>query len=131
MSAVASRWDPATGKLVVANCGHVAPVILRGQSAVEHIEVPAGHGLGGRSSPKPAERVTSLSPGDRLVLVSDGVIRRGEGKAGLGVEGLVEAALRSDRQTAADTVRHVHRAVLSASDGDLADDATAVCLSVQ
>ena len=63
-------------------------------------------------------------------MVSDGVIHCGEGKAGLGVDGLVEAALRSERETAADTVREVHRAVLAAS-GDLDDDATAVCLSVE
>jgi len=131
MTALAAHWDPATGELVVANCGHVEPVILRGERVVEHVEVPAGPGLGGRSGPKPAERVTSLSAGDRLVLVSDGVIKCGEGKAVLGITGLVEAALRSGRETAADTVREVHRAVLAASDGHLADDATAVCLSVQ
>ena len=63
-------------------------------------------------------------------MVSDGVIHCGEGKAGLGGDGLVEAALRSDRETAADTVREIHRAVLAAG-GDLKDDATAVCLSVE
>jgi hypothetical protein len=53
-----------------------------------------------------------------------------EGKAGLGIEGVVEAALRSERGTAADTVRKIHTAVLDASGGDLQDDATVVCLSV-
>jgi hypothetical protein len=59
------------------------------------------------------------------------VIKSGEGKAGLGVEGLVQAALRSERETAADTVREIHKAVLDASGGELTDDATAVCLSVE
>src|SRR5215211_3620238 len=131
MTAVAAHWDPATNKLSLANCGHVAPVILRSGAQVEHVRVPQAHGLGGRASPKPAERSTSLGPGDRLVLVSDGVIKSGQGQAGLGVEGLIQAALLSERQTAADTVRQVHKAVLAASDGQLADDATAVCLSVQ
>jgi serine phosphatase RsbU (regulator of sigma subunit) len=131
MTAVAAHWDPATNELSVANCGHVAPVILRSGAQIEHVRVPQAHGLGGRASPKPVERSTSLAPGDRLILVSDGVIKSGEGKAGLGVEGLIQAALRSERQTAADTVRQVHKAVLAASDGQLADDATAVCLSVQ
>jgi serine phosphatase RsbU (regulator of sigma subunit) len=63
-------------------------------------------------------------------MVSDGVIDCGEGKACLGVDGLVKAALRSERATAADTVREVHRAVLAASEDELTDDATAVCLSV-
>jgi serine phosphatase RsbU (regulator of sigma subunit) len=131
MTAVAVRWDPATSDLTVANCGHVPPVILRGDAQIESLESAERHGLGGRASPKPVERSTSLAPGDRLVLVSDGVIKSGTGQAGLGLEGLVRAALRSERGTAADTVREIHRVVLQASDGDLTDDATAVCLSVQ
>jgi serine phosphatase RsbU (regulator of sigma subunit) len=77
------------------------------------------------------ERSTSLAPGDRVVIVSDGVIHCGDGKAGLGAEGVVQAAQRSERETAADTVREIHKAVLAASDGGLSDDATAVCLSVE
>jgi serine phosphatase RsbU (regulator of sigma subunit) len=130
MTAVVARWDPATYQLRVANCGHVAPVILRDDGEVEYMRFPATHGLGGRASAKPVERGSSLGPGDRLVMVSDGVLKCGEGNAGLGAEGLIEAALRSQRATAADTVREVHRAVLASSGGDLTDDATAVCLSV-
>ena len=131
MTAVAARWDPVTSELTVANCGHLPPVLLRGDGQVETVGAQEGHGLGGRASPKPAERSTALAPGDRLLLVSDGVVKSGAGQAGLGLEGLVRAALRSDRGTAADTVRELHRMVLVASDGDLSDDATAVCLSVQ
>jgi serine phosphatase RsbU (regulator of sigma subunit) len=130
MTAVASRWDPETGELTVANCGHVPPVILRRNGEVELVRVPPGPGLGGRSSPKPAERTTRLTAGDRLVMVSDGVIECGDGNAGLGIDGTISAALRSERETAADTVRHVHGAVLAAGDR-LTDDATAVCLSVE
>lgn len=64
------------------------------------------------------------------MIVSNGVIECGNGQAALGVEGTIRAALRSERETAADTVRQVHRAVLATSD-DLVIDATAVCLSVQ
>jgi hypothetical protein len=48
----------------------------------------------------------------------------------LGIDGLIEAALRSERATAADTVRKLQTAVLEASGGELEDDATMVCLSV-
>jgi serine phosphatase RsbU (regulator of sigma subunit) len=117
--------------LSVANCGHVAPVIIRADGSTLHMEFRAGHGLGGRASPKPAERTDALEPGDRLVMVSDGVVKEGEGKAGLGIDGLMAAALSSERATAADTVRKIHTAVLEASEGELTDDATAVCLSVE
>ena len=131
MTAVVARWDPATSELSIANCGHVAPLVLREGAEVEHMRGSETHGLGGRGSPKPVELVTALTPGDRLVMVSDGVIKCGEGQAGLGVEGVVRAALRSERETAADTVREVHGAVLDLAEGELAADATAVCLSVQ
>jgi serine phosphatase RsbU (regulator of sigma subunit) len=130
MTAMTAHWDPATDELVVANCGHVEPVVLRGEGSVERVEFGAGHGLGGRATPKPAVRSTSLASGDRLVLVSDGVIHHGQGQAGLGLDGVVAAATGVERATAAETVREVHRAVLSASGGELDDDATAVCLAV-
>ncbi|HMJ04021.1 MAG TPA: SpoIIE family protein phosphatase [Conexibacter sp.] len=130
MTAVATRWDPVTNELNVANCGHVPPVILRRNGDVELLHAPPGPGLGSRSSPKPAEHETALIAGDRLVIVSDGVIECGTSEARLGIEGTIRAALRSERETAADTVRHVHQAVLAASE-DLVDDATAVCLSVE
>ena len=131
MTAVASHWDPATGALTVANCGHVAPVIVRAGGEVERLDFGrGGHGLGGRATPKPVQRSSSLSSGDRLLVVSDGVVNCGEGDACLRVDGVVEAALRAERTTAAETVREVHGAVLAASGGELNDDATAVCLAV-
>jgi serine phosphatase RsbU (regulator of sigma subunit) len=129
MTAVIARWDPASHRLTVANCGHVAPVLLPAHGEPEPLSFPKAHGLGGRSSPKPAEYETELGPGDRLLMVSDGVVAHGGGQAGLGTEGVIDAALRSETATAADTVRLVHTAVLEASDGELEDDATVVCLS--
>jgi serine phosphatase RsbU (regulator of sigma subunit) len=131
MTAVVAHWDPVTRDLTVASCGHVPPAIIRADGRAMHVEFPSGHGLGGRATPKPMEVRDVLQPGDRLVMVSDGVIKEGEGKAGLGLDGLVAAALSSERATAADTVRKIHAAVLEASRGELDDDATAVCLSVE
>jgi serine phosphatase RsbU (regulator of sigma subunit) len=129
MTAVIAHWDPATHTVRIANCAHVAPLILRSDGEAEHLDFPKAHGLGGRATPKPEVRTSSLEPGDRLVMVSDGVVRTGEGQAGLGIDGLIAAASRSERGTAADTVRRIHEAVLEAVGEDLTDDATAVCLS--
>jgi serine phosphatase RsbU (regulator of sigma subunit) len=130
MAAIIARWDPTTHGLEVVNCGHVAPLILRDGGRVEPLPSPRVHGLGARSTPKPGERSSTLRDGDRLLMVSDGVVKFGKGQAGLGNDGLAEAALRSRRGSAADTVREVHRAVLDASGRELSDDATAVCLSI-
>jgi serine phosphatase RsbU (regulator of sigma subunit) len=130
MTAASALWDPATCDLAIVNCGHVPPLVIRASGHVEPVEYDPGHGLGGRATPKPSRRSATLASGDRLVLVSDGVVNCGEGKACLGLEGTVAAALQSERPTAAETVRAVHSAVLAASGGDLTDDATAVCLAV-
>jgi serine phosphatase RsbU (regulator of sigma subunit) len=130
MSAVVTHWDPATRTLRAANCGHIPPLVIRDGGEGQLLRVAGGRGLGGRSSPKPGERSTSIETGDRLLLVSDGVVKEGRGKAGLAMDGLLEAAMRAETGTAADTVRKVHTAVLEASGGDLDDDATVVCLAV-
>jgi len=129
MTALIVHWTPGTQALRVASCGHVAPVILKEDGQVERLDFARSRGLGGRAAPKPSPLTTHLRSGDRLVAVSDGVVGSGDGKAGLGLDGVVEAALRSERLSAADTVREVHRAVMRASGGELSDDATAVCLA--
>jgi serine phosphatase RsbU (regulator of sigma subunit) len=129
MEAIAVHWDPSTGGLQIANCGHVAPIVLRDGGEAEQLTASASCGLGGRATPKPNEGSDILRTGDRLLLVSDGVTGPGSGQAGLGIEGLIEAARRSERASAADTVRQVHVAVRQASGEELTDDATAVCLS--
>jgi serine phosphatase RsbU (regulator of sigma subunit) len=130
MTAIAARWDPATFRLELVNCGHGAPVIVRADGEVEHVDMPTGRGLGGRASSRPGDHETALDPGDRLILFSDGVTTGAGGGADLGVDGVARAAARSERGSAADTVREIHRAVLDASGGDLGDDATVVCLAV-
>jgi serine phosphatase RsbU (regulator of sigma subunit) len=129
MEAIAACWDPGTGGLEIANCGHISPFILREGGEAEELSFPSSAGLGGRATPKPSERSLDLRTGDRLLLVSDGVLGDGTGQADLGVEGLLEAALRSEPASAADTVREVHKAIRRTSGDDLRDDATAVCLS--
>ena len=87
MTAIVARWDPATFRLEIVNCGHVTPVVIRAGRQVEQLEMPIRRGLGGRASPRPSELVTTLGPGDRMILCSDGVITEEKGRAGLGYDG--------------------------------------------
>ena len=99
--------------------------------AVERVDVPAGRGLGGRASPRPARRETTLAPGRparRWSPTASSTPARA--RPGCRYEAVATAALGADPGSAADTVRHVHRAVLAASGDELRDDATAVCLAV-
>jgi serine phosphatase RsbU (regulator of sigma subunit) len=128
MTALVAHWEPDGGALRLYNCGHVAPLLIRADGEAERPACGVSAGLGGRSTPTPGIHATELGPGGRLVLVSDGVVGHGSGQAGLGEEGLVAAALTAGIDSASETVRAVHRAVLEASGGELADDATAVCL---
>ena len=131
MTAVVAHWNPTSGALRVANCGHVPPLLLHADRTAEALRFDRTRGLGGRALPRPSELTVTLSSGDRLLMVSDGVVKHEEGSAGLGIDGVAEVALRSRRETAGDTVRMVHKAVLEASGGDLDDDATVVCLAVE
>jgi serine phosphatase RsbU (regulator of sigma subunit) len=130
MTALAARWDSAAGSASIVNCGHVPPIVIREDGRDEVLGGRPGHGLGGRARPQPEEVSVKLRPGDRLIMVSDGVVGSGEGKASLGLDGLAEAGRRSRTGTAADTVRMIHSAVLESVQDGLDDDATAVCLAV-
>ncbi|HEX4307549.1 MAG TPA: SpoIIE family protein phosphatase [Solirubrobacterales bacterium] len=130
MTAVVSHWDPRTAALRTYSAGHVAPLLIRATGEVERPAPGTSVGLGGRSTPTPDIHVADLAAGDRVVLVSDGVVGHRSGQAGLGDDRMVAAARAAGRDSASETVRAVHRAVLEASDGKLADDATVVCLLV-
>jgi serine phosphatase RsbU (regulator of sigma subunit) len=129
--AAVALWHPSSRRLTTVACGHSPLLVVRASGQVEHLAQESETPLGGRSRPKPAERSTTLDPGDRLLLFSDGVIGRPvKGGGTLGIEGVKAAARRPDVDGAAPTVRSVHDAVLSASDTDLEDDAAVICLAV-
>jgi serine phosphatase RsbU (regulator of sigma subunit) len=130
MTAAAARWDSAAGSASIVNCGHVPPIAIREDGRDEVLGGRPGHGLGGRARPQPEEVSVKLRPGDRLIMVSDGVVGSGDDQAGLGYDRLAAAARRSGTGTAADTVRRIHSAVLESAEHGLDDDATAVCLAV-
>jgi serine phosphatase RsbU (regulator of sigma subunit) len=118
------EYLPATGRLVYANCGHVAPVVLRRDLRVE-ILPPTGMVLGMFDEWKGGTSEIGLAPGDLLLAVSDGVTEAA-GPAGgeFGLRGLVAALEARRDQRAAALVRGLADDVRRFSAGRQADDLT-------
>ncbi|MCX6465019.1 MAG: PP2C family protein-serine/threonine phosphatase [Pseudonocardiales bacterium] len=117
-----ARVDLATGALTMVNAGHPAPYRLR-DGRVEEIglavDLPFGLEPGREFTLQPVP----LEPGDRILLVTDGVLERGAAALDVAAE-LVATADRHPREV----VFTVGEAVLRATGGRLRDDATVVCL---
>jgi serine phosphatase RsbU (regulator of sigma subunit) len=122
------RVDVPGGTGAVVNAGHPLPRRLRG-GLVEPVELEADLPLG--VDPKAVYQVQrlTLEPGDRLIMVSDGVLDAAP-KAGLAYgAGRLDALLRASGELAPyEVVRLVVREVIAHRAGDLADDLTVVCL---
>lgn len=117
------RVDLSAGTAVIVNAGHQPPFRVR-DGRVERVRVladpPFGTGLGTR--PYAVQRL-DLQPGDRLVLLTDGMLERRAAKVDT-------AAILADTRGLhpREAVQQLTREVLSASGGRLDDDATVLCL---
>jgi serine phosphatase RsbU (regulator of sigma subunit) len=116
------RVDLQTGKAAIVNAGHPFPLRLRDGKVEEialRIEPPFG------VVPRKAFDVQEfpLEPGDRIVLLTDGMQERNA------VNLDVAAALAASADLhPREVVHELGSAILGATDGDLQDDATMVCL---
>jgi serine phosphatase RsbU (regulator of sigma subunit)/PAS domain-containing protein len=71
-TAVAVRYDPATGELIWAQAGHPAPLLARAGRTVE-LARPTGPLLGATRAAVYANATTALRADDLLVLYTDGL----------------------------------------------------------
>jgi serine phosphatase RsbU (regulator of sigma subunit) len=116
------RIDLPSGTARIINAGHPAPIRVRDGHA-ERVMLKAD--LPFATGPSAAYRVQELAlrAGDRLVFVTDGMLERNAASVDIGK--LMEAGAGLHPREA---VQHLIRAVLHAVDGELADDAAALCL---
>jgi serine phosphatase RsbU (regulator of sigma subunit) len=120
VSGLLLRVGLATGTAHVINAGHPAPYRLR-DGVVEVL--PFAPDLPFGTFPDTTYHVHDLPllPGDRILLVTDGMLERNAARLDIPRELTVTRGLHPR-----ETVQHLIRQV--ASHGDLADDATVLCL---
>ncbi|WP_320781310.1 PP2C family protein-serine/threonine phosphatase [Streptomyces sp. CRN 30] len=111
-----------TGHVQLINAGHPRPLLLR-DGTVREVMLTANLPFGVSSPVGHQVQEMQLLPGDRLVLLTDGMQERGAS----GVD-LPAILLGSDALHAREVVRRMVGAVQDACRGSLRDDATVLCL---
>jgi serine phosphatase RsbU (regulator of sigma subunit) len=132
VTALVARWRAATAMLRWVSCGHPPAYLIAPDGTLTELAGPSHPALGcGPASPTHTVSERRLHPGERLVLITDGVIgRHVRGGDVFGVDGLRDAVARAEHPTAASTVMAIQRAITEAWTEPLEDDATMVVLAV-
>jgi serine phosphatase RsbU (regulator of sigma subunit) len=122
VTGILGRLDLRTGVLEVVNAGHVAPYLARG-SVVDQVGLLVDLPMGlFRDSTYRSSQV-QLVPGDRLVLVTDGMLERNA--ASLDLPAAIGA---TESLHPREVVRALADSALEATGHSLSDDATVLCV---
>jgi serine phosphatase RsbU (regulator of sigma subunit) len=112
------RLDLRTGLLQLVNAGHVLPFLARG-GVVTRVDLPACLPFGIFADGVYESSDVQLQPGDRLVIVTDGMLERNAAAIDMAVEIYETRSLHPREAT-----RRLADHVLEATGHALADDAT-------
>jgi serine phosphatase RsbU (regulator of sigma subunit) len=122
VAAIVMSVDLVTGVVDVVNAGHPTPHLVRnGVPAAVELEADLPFGMFAETDYRVQALV--LEPGDRLVLVTDGMLERNASAVDIAAA-LADMTALHPREV----VHSFARAVLAATGGDLQDDATVLCL---
>ena len=121
-----AHYDDRERTLRYANCGHLPPILMHTEGAVERLS-PTATVLGVFSNWTSEEKTVHLKPGDTLVIFSDGVTEAGiESEAEFGEDGLL-SVMRANAGADAETL--VNK-IVDAVAGEKQDDVTVVVVRV-
>jgi PAS domain S-box-containing protein len=122
-TAVAARLRPQEDQVIVWICvaGHPPPVVLRSDGSLHWIR-GAGALLGVFDDAQLAEDELRLTPGDTLILYTDGVTEERGAEGALGEDGLTAALEGAAGAAASEIVDRIERAVLAHGSGEPRDD---------
>jgi serine phosphatase RsbU (regulator of sigma subunit) len=132
VTVIFARWRAVTATLTWVNCGNPPPYLVDGDGNLSALDAPEHRPLGAHvKSPKFKLTKRQLRAGERLILVTDGVVnRRMEGGGTFGVEGLREALARTESTSAASTAMAIQGSVTECWREPLEDDATVVVMAI-
>jgi AcrR family transcriptional regulator len=133
VTALVARWRAATGTLTWVNCGHPSAYLVDADGILSELEAPKHPPLGAdRAAPSFTPTDRQLRSGERLILVTNGIVkRRMEGGGTFGVDGLRRSLERADSPTAASTALAIQQTVTDSWREPLDDDATVVVMAVE
>lgn len=121
-TALLARLNLPTGELEMVNAGHTAPYLVRDGTVVV-IELPADLPLGLFEGTAYRSTTVPLLAGDRVIIVTDGMLERAAASVDLEVDIGRTRALHPREAT-----RELADLVIAASGGVLADDAALLVL---
>jgi serine phosphatase RsbU (regulator of sigma subunit) len=132
VTALIARWGAAAATLTWVNCGHPPPYLVDSDGVLHELGAPEHAPLGtGDANPTYTPTSRQLHPGERLILLTDGIIdRRMESGGTFGVAGLQHALEQADNPTAASTAMAIQQAITDSWREPLEDDATVVVMAI-
>lgn len=126
VTALAMRLDLSDGTLVAVNAGHPQPWRVR-DGQVDQVELSPQLPVGMFEATSYRPQLLRLEPGDRLVVVTDGVLEAGAPGVEFGEERLAEMLLATAGLTPHQCVAEVLRTLRTYAP-KMHDDATVICL---
>ncbi len=126
-SAAHLSWQDGTLRVVLANAGHPAPVIIRPDGKTERVP-GGGVPLGIFPDPEPATVELELSDGDVLFCYTDGLADARSPQATYLEDSLADCLAQLAGRRAADIVSDMRKVVLDFSENVLHDDLTMLVL---
>ena len=131
VSMIIARWHPATTMFSWVNCGHPTALFIDRHGHAAELPGPDHQALGlGGPTPRFRAVQRQLHPGERIVLLTDGITNRRTETGVFGIEGIRAALEATESPSAAATAMAVLRAVSESWTEPLEDDGTVVVLAV-
>jgi len=117
-----ARIDLRAETATIVNAGHPPPLRLRG-GRLEAVALEADPPFGIVRDVQYRVQPLPLEPGDRLMFLTDGMLERNAADADI-----AQLVATGGAMHPREAVQHLVQAVLEATDGNLDDDATVMCL---